>query len=56
VRPISLDHASLHLHLPFAAASPALLALLLARGRLSRREGVLLVGLYAAYVAAAIAV
>src|SRR5207302_8016112 len=50
VRPISLDGPSRHLHLPFAAASPALLASLLwlRRGRLGRLDGLLLVALYAA--------
>jgi cation:H+ antiporter len=55
VRPIHLDHASLHLHLPVAAASAPALALLTSwRNGLGRREGLLLLTLYAGYVAAAI--
>jgi cation:H+ antiporter len=55
VRPLDLDRASRYLHLPVAAASPVLLALLVDRGRgLGRRAGVFLVAVYAAYVAAAI--
>jgi cation:H+ antiporter len=57
VRPIELDSASQWLHLPVAAAAPVVLAaLLLARPRLGRPEGVLLLAAYAAYVAAAILV
>jgi cation:H+ antiporter len=56
VRPLPLDDATRHLHLPVAALAPALLVLLLAaRGRLGRTEGAILVGLYVAYVAGAIA-
>lgn len=56
VRPLPLDDATRRLHLPVAALAPALLvALVAARGRLGRAEGALLLALYAAYVAAAIA-
>ena len=57
VRPLDLGSESLHLHLPVAAASPLVLVTLLAwRGGVGRTSGGCLVGLYAAYVAAAIAV
>jgi cation:H+ antiporter len=57
VKPLRLDADSLHLHLPAAAASPAIAcALIAARGGLGRAEGALLVALYLAYVAAAVAV
>lgn len=57
VRPLSLDTASLHLHLPVAAASTVLLALILGVGRrLGRIEGAGLCALYVGYVVAAIAV
>ena len=57
VKPLHLDHDTLHLHLPAAAASPALACALLAvRGGLGRVEGAVLVALYAAYIAAAVAV
>ena len=56
VRPLSLDHVSLRLHLPVAIAGTLLLAALLAfRRRIGRREGAPLCALYAAYVAASIA-
>jgi len=56
VRPLELDRASRDLHLAAAAASPVLLALLVNRGRgLGRTEGLFLLGLYVAYVGAAIA-
>jgi len=56
VRPIHLDSVSHHLHLPVAAASALALAALTAwRSGLGRREGALLLALYAGYVAAAIA-
>jgi cation:H+ antiporter len=55
VRPLELGHESTSLHLPVAAAAPALLAAVVAaRGGLGRREGALLVAAYAAYVVAAI--
>jgi cation:H+ antiporter len=55
VRPIHLDSASLHLHLPAAAASVLLLAGLTCwRHGLRRLDGALLLALYAGYVAAAI--
>jgi cation:H+ antiporter len=57
VRPLHLDAASRHLHLPVCAGATALLALVLWRGRgIGRAMGVALVSLYAGYVAAAIAV
>jgi cation:H+ antiporter len=57
VRPLHLGAVSRHLHLPVAAASVAVLVSALAtRGGLSRRDGGLLLGAYAAYVATAIAV
>jgi cation:H+ antiporter len=57
VRPLELDSDSRWLHLPVAAASPMLLAGLLAwRGGLSRTTGALLLALYTGYVAASIAV
>ena len=57
VRPLELDSDSRWLHLPVAAASPVLLAALLAwRGGVGRVAGSLLLALYAAYVAAAVAV
>jgi cation:H+ antiporter len=57
VRPLDLDSDSRWLHLPAAAGSPVLLAVLLAwRGGLGRATGWFLLGLYAAYVAAAIVV
>jgi cation:H+ antiporter len=55
VKPIELDRATTRLHLPAAVAATLALCALLARGRgLGRSEGALLLGLYAAYVAAAI--
>jgi cation:H+ antiporter len=57
VKPLRLDADSLHLHLPVAAAAPAVLCAVLAfRGGVRRVDGGLLVGLYVAYVAAAVAV
>jgi cation:H+ antiporter len=54
VKPLRLDHATLHLHLPAAAASPAVACTLIASRRgLGRREGVFLLALYVAYVVAA---
>jgi cation:H+ antiporter len=57
VRPLPLDSASLHLHLPVAVGATLVLcaALLLGRG-ISRRTGAALVALYAGYIAAAIAI
>ena len=55
VRPIRLEHASRVLHLPVAAGSAVFLASLVAwRRRLGASEAVVLVGLYALYVIAAI--
>jgi cation:H+ antiporter len=57
VHPLDLDSASRWLHVPVAAASPFLLACLLAwRGGLGRVTGALLLVLYAAYVTAAVIV
>jgi cation:H+ antiporter len=57
VRPLELGSDSRWLHLPVAAASPVLLACLLAwRGGLERVAGALLLALYAGYVAAAVIV
>jgi cation:H+ antiporter len=56
-RPLDLGSESLHLHLPVAVASPLVLVAVLAwRGGIDRPAGGFLVGLYAAYLAAAIAV
>src|SRR5262245_31288912 len=56
VRPIVLDSATRKLHLPMAAASVILLVVLVGtRHGVSRAAGIALLGLYAAYVAAAIA-
>ena len=55
VRPIELDWATRHLHLPMAALSVAVLAVASSAGAgLSRRDGALLLAAYAAYVAASI--
>ncbi len=55
VKPLTLGHATTHLYLPAAAASPAILAVVLVgRRRLGRLEGAGLTGLYLVYVAAAI--
>jgi cation:H+ antiporter len=57
VKPLTLDHETVHFYLPVAVASPAILALVLVvRKQLGRLEGAALTGLYVAYVAAAIAV
>src|SRR5215212_2888763 len=53
--PLQLDDATMHLHLPVAVVAPALYCLILVlRGGLGRREGVLLVVLYMGYLAAAV--
>jgi cation:H+ antiporter len=55
VLPLHLDEATMRLHLPVAVVAPALYCLILVlRGGLGRREGVLLAALYVAYVAAAV--
>jgi cation:H+ antiporter len=55
VKPLHLDAASRHLHLPVAAAAPlGLCALLAIRPRLGRPEGALLLAAYACYLTAAI--
>jgi cation:H+ antiporter len=55
VLPLNLDDATMHLHLPVAVVVPALYCLILVlRGGLGRREGVLLAVFYGAYVAAAV--
>jgi cation:H+ antiporter len=56
IKPLDLDAATRHLHLPIALGSTLVLcATLRLRGGLSRTAGVFLLGLYAAYIAAAIA-
>jgi cation:H+ antiporter len=56
VKPLPLEGPSRWLHLPVASASAIVLAVIVWRlGGLSRRAGALLLGLYAAYVAGAIA-
>jgi cation:H+ antiporter len=55
VLPLQLDDATMHLHLPVAVVAPALYCLILVLGGgLGRREGVLLVALYVAYIAVAV--
>jgi cation:H+ antiporter len=55
VKPLRLDDASRHLHLPAAAAATAALCVLLAwRRRVGRAEGAALLAAYAAYLAAAV--
>jgi cation:H+ antiporter len=57
VKPLSLGADTTRFYLPVAVASPAILAaVLVVRKQLGRIEGAALTGLYAAYVAAAIAV
>jgi cation:H+ antiporter len=57
VKPLELDRDTTHFYLPAAAASPAILAvLLLARRQLGRIEGAGLVALYVLYLAAAISI
>ncbi len=57
VRPLHLDSASLHLHLPMSvAATMVLCATLWLRRGLGRATGVLFVALYLGYVVAAIAI
>jgi cation:H+ antiporter len=57
VKPLSLDSATLDLHLPVAVGSTALLCGLIGlRGRIGRLDGAILVVLYAAYVTAAVLV
>jgi cation:H+ antiporter len=57
VRPLHLDSASLHLHLPVSVGATLLLAVTLVLGRgLGRATGGLFAALYVAYVGAAIAV
>jgi cation:H+ antiporter len=56
VKPLALDHDTTHFYLPAAAVSPALFAaVVLLRRRIGRVEGAMLLTLYAAYIAAAIA-
>lgn len=55
VQPLPLDTATRHLHLPAALVATAVLCALLAiRGGLGRREGVVLLALYAAYLTLAV--
>ena len=57
VKPLSFGGDTTQFYLPVAVASPAILALVLVlRKRLGRIEGAALTGLYAAYVAVAIAI
>lgn len=57
IKPLPLDAATRHLHLPVAAAAPLILCGLVAmRKGIGRLEGALLLGLYGAYLAAAIAI
>jgi len=57
VKQLELDADTLHLHLPVAvAATAALCAVVGLRRGLGRPEGALLLSLYAAYLAAAVAV
>ncbi len=56
VRPLDVPESVRTYHVPALALSALLAGALLARGRLGRPEGVLLVGVYAAYVGGAIAV
>ena len=55
VLPLPLDEATMRLHLPVAVVAPALYCLILVlRGGLGRRGGLLLAALYVAYIAAAV--
>ena len=54
VRPLAVPHAVTAYHLPALAGAVALMAAVLARGRLGRREGALLVAAYLAYGAGAL--
>lgn len=56
VRPLAVPDGVVEFHLPALALSAILAGVLLARGRLGRPEGVLLLFAYAIYVAGAIAV
>lgn len=56
VRPLPLDAATMQVHLPAAILAPAIFALVLAaRGGISRGAGLLLAGLYLAYIGASLA-
>jgi cation:H+ antiporter len=56
IKPLELDAATQHLHLPMAlAATLVLCATLRLQGGLSRTTGACFLGLYAVYIAAAIA-
>jgi cation:H+ antiporter len=56
IHPLRLNAATVHLHLPVAAASAVVLALVLAvRSGIRRGEGALMLFLYLGYVVAAIA-
>jgi len=55
VLPLQLDDATMHLHLPVAVVAPALYCLILVlRGGLGRREGIVLAACYVAYLVAAV--
>lgn len=57
IKPLPLDAATRHLHLPVAAGAPLVLCSLIAlRKGIGRLEGTLLLALYGAYLAAAIAI
>jgi cation:H+ antiporter len=57
VKPLRFGQNTTHFYLPVAAASPAVLAvLILARKRLGRIEGAALIVLYVAYVAVAVTI
>lgn len=57
IKPLELGRQTTHFYLPVAAASPAILAvLLLSRKRLGRIDGAALVALYLAYVAGALVI
>jgi cation:H+ antiporter len=56
VRPLPLDDVTMRIHLPVAVAAPLLFALIFGlRGGLGRAAGAILIALYVAYVAIAIA-
>lgn len=56
VRPLAVPGSVVSFHLPALALSAVLAGVLLARGRLGRLEGVVLLAAYAVYVAGAVAV
>jgi cation:H+ antiporter len=57
VKPLAFGHDTVRFYLPAAVASPAIFALLLlTRRRIARIEGLVLTGLYVAYLAIAVAI